>query len=76
MLPNLMRHRKAVGDDVMQDFLLIITVVAFMIFGFFIMGKVDKFFAENYKGFEDDENEGQDIEDSVKNDENEDNSLR
>lgn len=39
----------------MQDFLLIIPVIAFMIFGFFIMGKVDKFFAENYKGFEYDE---------------------
>lgn len=65
-----MRHRKAVGDDVMQDFLLIITVVAFMIFGFFIIGKVDKFFAENYKGFEDDENEGQDTEDSVQKDKN------
>ena len=65
-----MRHRKAVGDDVMQDFLLIITVVAFMIFGFFIMGKVDKFFAENYKGFEGDENEGQDTEESVQKDKN------
>ena len=60
----------------MQDFLLIITVIAFMIFGFFIMGKIDTFFAENYKGFEDDENEDQDMEDSVQNDENEDNSLR
>ena len=47
-----------------------------MIFGFFIMGKVDKFLAENYKGFEDDENEDQDIENSVQKDENEDNSLR
>lgn len=60
----------------MQDFLLIITVIAFMIFGFFIMGKVDKFFSENYKGFEYDENEEQDTEDSVQKDENEDNSLR
>ena len=38
----------------MQDFLLIITVISFMIFGFFVMGKVDKFFVENYKCFEDD----------------------
>ena len=41
----------------MQDFLLIITVIAFMIFGFFIVSKADKFFAENYKGFEDDEDD-------------------
>ena len=60
----------------MRDFLLIITVIAFMIFGFFIMDKVDKFFVENYKGFEYDENEEQDTENSVKKDENEDNSLR
>ena len=63
----------------MQDFLLIITVITFMIFGFFIMGKVDKFFAENYKGFEYDEydeDKEQDTEDSVQKDENEDNSLR
>ena len=60
----------------MRDFLLIITVIAFIIFGFFIMGKVDKFFAENYKGFEDDENEDQDTKESVQKDENEENSLR
>lgn len=60
----------------MRDFLLIITVIAFMIFGFFIMVKVDKFFAENYQGFEDDENEDPDTEDSVQKDKNEDNSLR
>lgn len=63
----------------MQDFLLIITVIAFMIFGFFIVSKADKFFAENYKGFEDDEDD-EDKEhytgDSVQKDENEDNSLR
>ena len=60
----------------MRDFLLIITVVAFMILGFFIIGKVDKLFAENYKVFEDDKSEEQDTEDSVQKDENEDNSLR
>lgn len=60
----------------MQDLLLIVTVIALMIAGFFIMGKVDKFFAENYKGFEDDENEDKNTEDSVKKDENEDNLLR
>ena len=60
----------------MRDFLLIITVIAFMIFGFFIVSKADKFFAENYQGFEDDENEEQDAENSVQKDENEDNSLR
>lgn len=60
----------------MRDFLLIITVVAFMILGFFIIGKVDKFFTENYKVFEDDKSEEQDTEDSVQKDENEDNLLR
>ena len=60
----------------MQKFLLIITVIAFMIFVFFIVSKADTFFAENYKGFEDDENEEQDTENSVQKDENEDNLLR
>ena len=60
----------------MRDFLLIITVVAFMILGFFIIGKVDKLFAENYKVFKDDKSEEQDTEDSVQKDENEDNLLR
>ena len=60
----------------MRDFLLIITVVAFMILGFFIIGKVDKLFAENYKVFQDDKSEEQDTEDSVQKDENEDNLLR
>ena len=59
----------------MQKFLLIITVIAFMIFGFFIIGKVDEFFAENYKGF-DDEDKEHDTEDSVQKDENEDNLLQ
>ena len=60
----------------MRDFLLMVTVIAFMIFGFFIVSKADKFFAENYKGFEDDEDEEHDAEESVQNDENEENSLR
>lgn len=63
----------------MRDFLLIITVIAFMIFGFFIMDKVDKFFVENYKGFEydeDDEDKEQDADDSVQKDENKNNLLR
>lgn len=63
----------------MRDFLLIITVIAFMIFGFFIMDKVDKFFVENYKGFEydeDDEDKEQDTDDRVQKDENKNNLLR
>ena len=59
----------------MRDFLLMVTVIAFMIFGFFIVGKAEKFFAENYKGF-DDEDKEHDAEESVQNDENEENSLR
>ena len=60
----------------MRDVLLMVTVIAFMIFGFFIVSKADKFFAENYKGFEDDEDEEHDTENSVQKDENENKSLR
>ena len=60
----------------MQDFLLIITVIAFMIFGFFIVSKADKFFAENYKGFEEAEDEEQDTDDVAQKDENGDGTLR
>lgn len=60
----------------MRDVLLMVTVIAFMILGFFIVSKADKFFAENYKGFEDDEDEERDTENSVQKDENENKSLR
>ena len=60
----------------MRDVLLMVTVIAFMILGFFIVSKADKFFAENYKGFEDYEDEERDTENSVQKDENEDNLLR
>ncbi len=54
----------------MREILLAITVIVFMFFGIFIVSKADKFFAENYKGFEDDENEEKDNDDSVQKDEN------
>ena len=54
----------------MRDVLLMVTVIAFMILGFFIVSKADKFFAENYKGFEDYEDEERDTENSVQKDEN------
>ena len=60
----------------MRDVLLMVTVIAFMILGFFIVSKADKFFAENYKGFEDDKDEERDTENSVQKDENENKSLR
>ena len=60
----------------MRDVLLMVTVIAFMILGFFIVSKADKFFAENYKGFEDYEDEERDTENSVQKDENENKSLR
>ena len=41
----------------MQDFLLIITVVAFMIFGFFIMKRLDVFLEENRKSIEKEQEE-------------------
>ena len=53
----------------MRDFLLILTVIVFMIFALFIVGKADKFFDENYKGF-DEEKKEHDTDDNVQDDEN------
>ncbi len=35
----------------MRDIILLITVIAYMIGGYFVVGKIDEFFDENYKGF-------------------------
>lgn len=41
----------------MRDIILLIAVIAYMIGGYFVVGKVDDFFEKNYKGFDyDDEN--------------------
>lgn len=57
----------------MQDFLLLISVAAFMVFGFFIADNIDKFLNKYYKGFEYDEE--QDKENTVQKAENKDNLL-
>ncbi len=41
----------------MEDIALIVIVAVFMIFGYFVMGAVDRFLTKNYKGFEDDNDE-------------------
>ncbi len=36
-------------NEVLRDILLVITVLAVFVFGFFVMKRLDKFFNENYK---------------------------
>ncbi|MDO5396698.1 MAG: hypothetical protein Q4G33_02105 [bacterium] len=50
----------------MEDILLIIMFAVVIIYGYFVIGAVGKFLAENYKGFEQDEY----CEEEEKNDEN------
>ena len=40
----------------MRDIILLVVVIAYMIGGYFLVGKIDDFFKENYKGFSYDEN--------------------
>ena len=39
------------GDDGMRDIILLVAVLAYMIGGYFVVGKIGEFFDENYKGF-------------------------
>ena len=39
------------GSEVLRDILLIITVLAIFVFGFFVMKRLDKFLDENYKPY-------------------------
>ena len=48
----------------MRDIFLLITVIAYMIGGYFVVGKIGEFIDENYKGYD------YDIESVDKNDEN------
>ena len=36
----------------MRDIILLIAVLAYMIGGYFVVGKIGEFFDENYKGFD------------------------
>ncbi len=38
-------------NEVLRDILLIITVLAIFVFGFFVMKRLDKFLNENYKPY-------------------------
>lgn len=59
----------------MRDVLLFAAVVGFMILGFFIVDMIDKFLDENYKGYEENEDEAQSEDDAFKNKKNKDNTL-
>ena len=43
--------QRRLGDDGMRDIILLIAVLAYMIGGYFVVGKIGEFFDENYKGF-------------------------
>jgi len=49
--------RRRLGDDGMRDIILLIAVLAYMIGGFFVVGKIGEFFDKNYKGFNYDDEE-------------------
>ena len=38
-------------NEVLRDMLLVITVLAIFVFGFFVMKRLDKFLNENYKPY-------------------------
>ncbi len=37
------------GNEVLRDILLVITMLAVFVFGFFVMNRLDKFLKKNYK---------------------------
>lgn len=45
------------GDDFMRDFILLISVIAYMIGGYFFVIKAERFFYENLKNYDNTENE-------------------
>ena len=47
---------RRLGDDGMRDIILLVVVIAYMIGGYFLIGKIDDFFKENDKDFGYDEN--------------------
>lgn len=38
-------------NEVLRDILLVLTVLAVFVFGFFVMKRLDKFLTENYKPY-------------------------
>ena len=43
--------QRRLGDGGMRDIILLVAVLAYMIGGYFVVGKIGEFFDENYKGF-------------------------
>ena len=58
----------------MRDFILLIIVIAYMIGGYFFVDKADKFFNENFKGFDYDDDEIENTS-TLQDEENENESL-
>lgn len=56
--------QRRLGDDGMRDIILLVAVLAYMIGGYFVVGKIGDFIDENYKGYD------YEIESDDKNDEN------
>ena len=40
------------GDDGMRDIILLVAVLAYMIGGYFVVGKIGDFIDKNYKGYD------------------------
>lgn len=57
--------QRKLGDDGMRDIILLVAVLAYMIGGYFVVGKIGDFIDENYKGYD------YEIESDDKNDKNE-----
>ena len=43
--------QRRLGDGGMRDIILLVAVLAYMIGGYFVVGKIGEFFDKNYKGF-------------------------
>ena len=43
---------RRLGDDGMRDIILLVAVLAYMIGGYFVVGKIGDFIDENYKGYD------------------------
>lgn len=54
----------------MRDVILPVSVIIFMMIGYFFVGRIDKFFSKNYKGFDDEKDEDENSPQGGKNDRN------
>ena len=43
--------QRRLGDGGMRDIIFLVAVLAYMIGGYFVVGKIGEFFDKNYKGF-------------------------